>query len=162
MGMDTVPTTLETWIAKAQHFSVQRSRIQAIRNNKPWAQNSQNHSRPARDPDAMDVDRLSLTPLQKAEYVRKGLCFKCGQSGHISRWCKGKPKTPSTHTPTKTVRVIEGSSNPTPAQAYIQNLFKDKLYSDDDILFAMKECFDKEEEAVDGEIKSPEVDRVHF
>jgi len=35
-----------------------------------------------------------LNPTQVREYMEKGKCFQCGETGHASRWCphKGKPK----------------------------------------------------------------------
>lgn len=42
------------------------------------------------DPNAMDVDRL--TAEERTEYFRKGLCFSCGKTGHLSRDCPNKPK----------------------------------------------------------------------
>jgi len=35
-----------------------------------------------RDPNAMDVDALSVR--QREEAMRKGACFGCGEIGHIS------------------------------------------------------------------------------
>jgi len=37
----------------------------------------------ARDPNAMDIDRMSID--ERNEYMKKGLCFRCGQTGHMSR-----------------------------------------------------------------------------
>jgi len=42
-----------------------------------------NYQRPQRDPNAMDVDALTLN--ERSDYLKKGLCFKCGQPGHMSR-----------------------------------------------------------------------------
>ena len=41
-----------------------------------------------RDPNAMDVDALSIK--QREEAMRKGACFGCGEVGHISRNCPKK------------------------------------------------------------------------
>lgn len=44
-------------------------------------------------PQDMEIDsikRTPLTPAQREEYMRKGLCFKCSQPGHRSNECKGK------------------------------------------------------------------------
>jgi hypothetical protein len=41
-----------------------------------------------RDPNAMDVDALSIK--QQEEAMRKGACFGCGEVGHISRNCPKK------------------------------------------------------------------------
>ena len=46
-------------------------------------QNRSGYSQKERDPDAMDIDRLTIE--ERNEYMKKGKCFKCGQTGHMSR-----------------------------------------------------------------------------
>ena len=41
-----------------------------------------------KDPNAMDVDALSIK--QREEAMKKGACFGCGEIGHISRNCPKK------------------------------------------------------------------------
>ena len=45
-------------------------------------QNRPAYSQKARDPDAMDIDRLTIK--ERNEYMKKGKCFKCRQTGHMS------------------------------------------------------------------------------
>ena len=41
-----------------------------------------------KDPNAMDID--SMTTEQRAEALKKGLCFGCGKRGHLNRDCPDK------------------------------------------------------------------------
>src|ERR1700689_5642075 len=44
--------------------------------------------RKEKDPNAMDVDAMSVEKRQ--EMMRKGQCFNCGKQGHLSRDCPEK------------------------------------------------------------------------
>jgi hypothetical protein len=37
----------------------------------------------ARDPDAMDINRLTIQ--ERDQYMKEGKCFRCGKTGHVSR-----------------------------------------------------------------------------
>ena len=50
--------------------------------------NNQQIQAQMRDPNAMDVDALSIK--QREEAMRKGACFGCGEVGHILRNCPNK------------------------------------------------------------------------
>ena len=41
-----------------------------------------------KDPNAMDID--SMTTEQRAEAMKKGLCFGCGKRGHLNKDCPDK------------------------------------------------------------------------
>ena len=72
-AMDTVPTTLTLWYEKAAHFHLQKEIARKIalmhHGNAPQPphinQNSRlTNSRPSRDPNAMDIDALNLSPVE--------------------------------------------------------------------------------------------------
>ncbi|KIK77211.1 hypothetical protein PAXRUDRAFT_17647 [Paxillus rubicundulus Ve08.2h10] len=128
LKMDTIPDTLDRWIAKAEHFHMQNQWIQTLRSRNTYVPRPSN---PTHDPNVMDIDAVRLTPLQRAEYMKKGLCFICGKQGHRSTdhksgWAsvKGSPSS-SKLTP---VRAVEVPSIPTPtpsaADAYFSELCK--------------------------------------
>jgi hypothetical protein len=53
----------------------------------------QRNNQRQRDPDAMDVDTIEINTLtkdEKDEYMKKGLCFYCKGTGHVSHNCLKK------------------------------------------------------------------------
>ncbi|KIK80773.1 hypothetical protein PAXRUDRAFT_15600 [Paxillus rubicundulus Ve08.2h10] len=110
LNMDTIPDTLDRWIAKAEHFHVQNQRIQSLRSRNTYVPHPSNSTH---DPNTMDMDAIRLTPLQRAEYMKKGLCFICGKQGHRSTDHK------SGRAP---VKGSPSSSKPTPNRLPIKRL----------------------------------------
>ena len=93
-AMDTVPTTLTLWYEKAAHFRLQKEIAQKIalmhRGNRPQLPrtNQSFHSlnpRPFRDPNAMDIDALNLSPVEQSCCLRGRLCFICKQLNSSTR-----------------------------------------------------------------------------
>lgn len=98
---EKVPTTIADWYKYAAAYDNNYRRGRAIANRLRGHHDQKKKTdtgrfiprytpAPAKDPNAMDVDRLS-TDEQK-EYMKKGLCFKCGKPGHISKDCPTKAK----------------------------------------------------------------------
>ena len=95
---DTVPTTIDGWKAKAVQLDNNYRRKMAIlgksrenrgQQNTGWRNRPfQRNNVPQKDPNAMDVDALSIKAREEA--MRKGACFGCGEIGHISRNCPKK------------------------------------------------------------------------
>jgi hypothetical protein len=98
------PTTLDQWQQAAKQQQIAYADWKALMGDTPRApqgdrrQNwrgalDRRNNRRQRDPDAMDVDAIeinSLTKDEKDEYMKKGLCFYCKGTGHVSRNCPKK------------------------------------------------------------------------
>jgi hypothetical protein len=98
---DNVPTTIQGWKDKAVQLDNNYRRKMTIlgkTRDKRGPQTTNNTGRrffrpnqgQAKDPNAMDVDTLSVR--QREEAMRKGACFGCGEIGHISRNCPKKQR----------------------------------------------------------------------
>ncbi|KAG5633358.1 hypothetical protein DXG03_007536 [Asterophora parasitica] len=91
-GLETVPTTIASWYTYASRFDNQWRHARAIINRtkgndkdkklfyKPKNYVAPKYTPPMRDPDAMDIDRL--TQEERNNHMKKGLCFDCHQPGH--------------------------------------------------------------------------------
>jgi hypothetical protein len=97
---ENVPNTIQGWLDRAVQMDNNYRRKMAIlgktRDNRTqntgrrfFRPSNQYVQKPMqRDPNAMDVDALSIK--QREEAMRKGACFGCGEVGHISRNCPKK------------------------------------------------------------------------
>ena len=93
-AMDTVPTTLALWYEKAAHFHLQKEIARKIAlmhhgNTPPPPHTNQSprspNSRPPRDPNAMDIDVLNLSPVERSHCLRDHPCFICKQPNCSTR-----------------------------------------------------------------------------
>ena len=67
LSMSSIPTMLHEWIEKAKTFHTQKMCIAAIRGRKGNPSFFMSRNPPPHDPNAMDVDTISLTKLTPAE-----------------------------------------------------------------------------------------------
>jgi hypothetical protein len=100
LDSETIPTTIDGWKNKAIQLDNNYRRKMAIlgktRENRGQMNTGRRFFRPSnqqiqaqmKDPNAMDVDALSIK--QREEAMKKGACFGCGEIGHISRNCPKK------------------------------------------------------------------------
>ena len=106
MSLDTVPDKINEWYTKATHFQNQWDRAEQIaqrsgRSTQTFQSFTSSSPRTAKDPNAMDVDVVKLpkklTPEEREQCVKKGLCFRCQKSGHMASACPAfadPPKKP--------------------------------------------------------------------
>jgi hypothetical protein len=119
---ENVPETLEGFYKKAILFDNQWRRAKRIFDRKPGNNRSGgsnqnnggrhkwNFSQPKKDPNAMDVDTMTLD--ERTELMKQGKCFYCRNTGHIASACPQKTN--------KTSNPKDGKKKFTPKEAYTQ------------------------------------------
>ena len=152
LSMSSIPTMLHEWIEKAKTFHVQKMRIAAIRGRKGNPSFFTSRNSPPHDPNAMDVDAVSLTKLTPAERaccIREKLCFRCRKPGHSASQHNQSTPHPqnicTTNTSNPTNPTPQPSINSTPPvsaiEAYVQTL---KMQGKDEaeVLQTLKLCYE--------------------
>ncbi|KAF9223195.1 hypothetical protein BS17DRAFT_818074 [Gyrodon lividus] len=123
--MDTIPDTIDKWIAKAEHFHIQNQCIKVLQNRSTYPR-PPTSSTSTPNPDAMDIDSVRLTPVKWAEYMKKGLCFVCRKQGHRSTNHKNGrlPQKTSSPQPTPIKTVETPTKTPSSVEKFISELQK--------------------------------------
>ena len=94
MLLDNPPTTLDDWYKWTKQVDNMYKKTQQMLGRVPEKKEKDKPKKKwnfaKKDPNAMDVD--SMTVEQRAEAMKKGLCFRCGKHGHLSKDCPDKKK----------------------------------------------------------------------
>ena len=152
LSMSTIPTMLNEWIEKAKTFHTQKMRIAVIRGRKGDPSFFTSRNPPPHDPNAMDVDAISLTkltPVEWAHCIREKLCFRCWKPGHSASQHNQSTPCPQNIRTTNTSKPMnptpQPNINPTPPvsaiKAYVQTL---KMQGKDEaeVLQTLKLCYE--------------------
>ena len=153
LSMSTIPTTLNEWIEKAKTFHAQKMCITAIRGRKGNPSFFTSRNPPSCDPNAIDVDPISLTkltPVERACCIREKLCFRCQKPGHsASQHNQSTPCLQNIHTTdTSKSTNLTSQSNINPIsppvfaiEAYVQTL-KTQGKDEAEVLQTLKLCYE--------------------
>jgi hypothetical protein len=109
-GLEVMPKTLKSWKEYASHFDNQFHQFRVLTKDFPNSHYSprmvtnptsntmvpahtnvaaamltttQTHFPPTVGPAPMDIDRARA--CRREEFMKKGLCFQCGQNGHVAK-----------------------------------------------------------------------------
>jgi hypothetical protein len=101
MTIEDPPTILEDWCKWAMKMDANYKEMQRVigrsqQGTSPTEKKKEEQPRrwyfpwKERDPNSMDIDAINTDA--RSEAMRKGLCFRCGEPGHISANCPKKQK----------------------------------------------------------------------
>ena len=145
------------WIEQAKVFHTQKMRILALKRG--WIPSTIHSPQTTHDPNAMDINAISLsklTPAEKARCIQEEPCFHCRKKGHNANKCNNarntsigtyprpqticstETKTPTTPTPVKTSLPIE---------AYV-NFLKTQGKNEAEILQVLQMCYEEPREEI--------------
>ena len=97
LSMENPPDDLPGWIKHASKFNSQLQCIKSIQTSSSY----QSHLRPTRNPNAMDVDAVRLSPVERARHMKENRCFICHKVGCSTR---NHPRKNSDNPPTRPPR----------------------------------------------------------
>ena len=157
LSMSSIPTTVAKWIEQAKVFHVQKMRILALKGGR--LPSTIHSPRTTHDPNAMDIDAISLsklTPTERARCIKEGLCFRCRKKGHSTNKCNNARSTPAGSYPrpqairsteTKTPTATSPAKTPSPIENYINSL-KTQGKNETEILQVLQMCYEEPKEEI--------------
>ena len=107
----------------------------------------------------MDIDAISLsklTPTERAQCIKEGLCFRCRKKGHSANKCNNTrsaptgayPRPQTIHsTETKTLVASPPPKTPSPIEAYVDSL-KTQGKNEMEILQVLQMCYKEPKEEI--------------
>ena len=157
LSMFSIPTTVAKWIEQAKVFHAQKMRILALKGGQ--LPSTVHSPRTTHNPNAMDIDAISLsklTPTERARCIKEGLCFHCRKKGHSANKCNNTQSTPTVTYPCpQTIRSTETNTPPTPSpvktpspiEAYVNSL-KTQGKNETEILQVLQMCYEEPKEEI--------------
>ena len=156
LSMVTIPTTVAAWIEQAKTFHAQKMRILALKGGKLPFSLYLSTPQTTSDPNAMDVDTITLsklTPAERAKCIREGKCFRCRLPGHNASQCK-KDKNPCPQNirtaetdPSSLTSPPIDTKTPSPIDIFVNSL-KTQGKNKAEILQVLQMCFKEPKEEI--------------
>ena len=123
------PVTLEEWYDKANTFHGNWRKTQRVLGRGPPMESKKEAPKKTfsflkqRDPNAMDIDRL--TTEERTALMKEGKCFKCRKQGHLSRDCPTQNQTQN-NTRTETPKPWTGKTAATHIRSIISGMTQEE------------------------------------
>ena len=155
--MSSIPTIVAKWIEQAKVFHAQKMHILALKGGR--LPSTIHPPRTTHDPNAMDIDAISLsklTPTERARCIKEGLCFRCRKKGHSANKCNNNRNAPTRAYPrpqtihsaeTKTMTMPPPAKTPSPVEAYVNSL-KTQGKNEAEILQVLQMCYEESKEEI--------------
>ena len=131
------PKDLTEWYDWASRLDNNFRRMQRILGRpsgkgKPEPTRRWTFQRKEKDPNAMDIDALTLD--KRTDYMKKGLCFGCGKPGHLNKDCPDKKKStnysPPSYSPQKKLGAKELYTHIRTLTAQLSEAEKEEFYQE--------------------------------
>ena len=93
MLLENTPVMLDDWYKWTKQVDKTYKKMQRMLGQVPAKTETKEEPKKRwnlakKDPNTMDIDSMSTE--QRAEAMKKGLCFRCGKQGHLNRDCPDK------------------------------------------------------------------------
>ena len=85
MALLEEPKTHKLWLHKAGQFYNAAIHMKKLQEGTQYIPSDSGSKKNTRDPMAMDIDRIYLTPVQRAEHICNNKCFICHKVGCSTR-----------------------------------------------------------------------------
>ena len=156
LSMATSPTTVTAWIEQAKTFHAQKMHILALKEGRLPFSSYLSTPRTTSDPNAMDVDAITLSklaPTERAKCICEGRCFRCQLPGHNTSQCK-KNRNPRPQN-ICAAETDPSSSTPLPVDTKVPssidvfvNSLKTQGKNKAEILQVLQMCFEEPKEEI--------------
>ena len=153
LSVKDIPTTLNEWIKQASKFHAQQKWIAAFQGGGSIRSFL---SRIMQDPNAMDINAIRLSPVERAEHMKHNKCFICHKVGCHTKnhlWDRPHnqgpscpPRNPARIRATTTTPAIIPTPKPKLELAQFVGSLERKGTTKEEILWVLVTCFAKEDE----------------
>ena len=167
LSVKDIPTMLNEWIRQASKFHAQQKWIAALQGG---GSIQSFLPRTMWDPNAMDIDAIWLSPIEKAEHMKHNKCFICHKVGCHTKnhpWDRPHnqesscpPRNPAWVRATTTTPAVTPAPKPKLELAQFVGSLERKGTTKEEILQVLTTCFAEEDEGKVETVATAKVEEV--